>query len=52
VADGAVSKDNVGEIASFGVDVIATGSAVFDGTDAAANIREMNTSIERAPLAS
>jgi ribulose-phosphate 3-epimerase len=52
VADGAVSKDNVGEIASFGVDVIATGSAVFDGTDAAANLREMNTSIQRAKLAS
>jgi len=48
VADGAVSKENIGEIASFGVDVIATGSAVFDGTDAAANIREMNASIQRA----
>ena len=48
VADGAVSKDNIGEIASFGVDVIATGSAVFDGSDAARNIREMNTSIQQA----
>lgn len=48
VADGAVSKANIGEIASFGVDVIATGSAVFDGTDAAANIREMNANILRA----
>lgn len=48
VADGAVTKDNVGEIASFGVDIVATGSAVFDGTDATANLREMKTSIERA----
>ncbi len=48
VADGAVTKDNVGEIASFGVDLIATGSAVFDGSDAAANIRAMNASIQRA----
>jgi ribulose-phosphate 3-epimerase len=48
VADGAVSKDNIGEIASFGVDLIATGSAVFDGTDAAANIREMTASIQQA----
>ncbi len=48
VADGAVKKNNVGEVARSGVDVIATGSAVFDGTDAAANIREMNASIQRA----
>ncbi len=48
VADGAVTKDNVGEIACFGVDLIVTGSAVFDGTDAAANIRAMNTSIQQA----
>jgi ribulose-phosphate 3-epimerase len=48
VADGAVSKENIGQIASFGADLIAAGSAVFDGTDAAANIREMNNSIRRA----
>jgi ribulose-phosphate 3-epimerase len=46
--DGAIKKDNVGEVAGMGPDLIATGSAVFDGTDAAANIREMNASIRQA----
>ncbi|MDP0491710.1 MAG: hypothetical protein Q7Q71_11730 [Verrucomicrobiota bacterium JB023] len=43
--DGAVKKNNVGEVAAMGPDFIATGSAVFDGNDAAANIREMEASI-------
>jgi len=46
--DGAVKKNNVGEIAAMGPDLIVTGSAVFDGNDAAANISEMNASIAAA----
>lgn len=43
--DGAIKKNNVGEAAKMGSDLIATGSAVFDGNDAAANITEMQASI-------
>lgn len=43
--DGAVKKNNVGEIAAMGPDLIVTGSAVFDGNDAAQNIAEMKQSI-------
>ncbi|BDS05172.1 ribulose-phosphate 3-epimerase [Oceaniferula spumae] len=43
--DGAVKKDNVGELAKMQSDLIVTGSAIFDGNDPAANIQEMQTSI-------
>lgn len=43
--DGAVKKNNVGEVAQMGPDFIATGSAVFDGNDPAANIAEMQAAI-------
>ncbi len=43
--DGAVKKNNVGDIAAIKPDLIVTGSAIFDGNDAAANIAEMHTSI-------
>ena len=43
--DGAVKKANVGEVAGMGSNVIVTGSAVFDGNDAARNIIEMKQSI-------
>lgn len=43
--DGAVKKNNIGDIAAIKPDLIVTGSAVFDGNDAAANISEMHTSI-------
>ncbi|MDB9741982.1 hypothetical protein OAB00_03950 [Akkermansiaceae bacterium] len=46
--DGAVKKNNVGEIATLGADMIVTGSAVFDGNDAAQNIAEMKKSISEA----
>ena len=46
--DGAVKKNNIADIASLKPDLIVTGSAVFDGNDAAANIAEMNTSIASA----
>jgi len=37
--DGGVTRDNFAEIAQLGVDVIVTGSAVFDGKAPAANVR-------------
>jgi len=43
--DGAVKKDNVAKIAKINPDLIVTGSAVFDGNDAAANILDMQSSI-------
>jgi len=43
--DGAVKKHNVADIAKINPDLIVTGSAVFDGNDAAANIIDMKSSI-------
>ena len=45
--DGAVKKDNVGEIASMNSDLIVTGSAVFDGNSPAANIQHMEKAIKQ-----
>jgi ribulose-phosphate 3-epimerase len=39
--DGGVTRDNVGAVAAMGVDLVVTGSAVFDGGDAAANLRQV-----------
>jgi ribulose-phosphate 3-epimerase len=39
--DGGVTRDNVGSIAAMGVDLIVAGSAVFDGGDVAANLRQL-----------
>ena len=39
--DGGVTRDNVGEIACMGADIIVTGSAVFDGKSPAENVRLM-----------
>jgi ribulose-phosphate 3-epimerase len=39
--DGGVTRENVGSIAAMGVDVIVAGSAVFDGGDAEANLRQL-----------
>ena len=46
--DGAVKKDNVGELATMQPDLIVTGSAVFDGGDVPANISQMQASIAGA----
>lgn len=43
--DGAVKKDNVGELAAMQSDLIVTGSAIFDGVDPSANIQAMTASI-------
>jgi ribulose-phosphate 3-epimerase len=43
--DGAVKKNNMVDIATIKPDLIVTGSAVFDGNNAAANISEMKSLI-------
>ena len=49
--DGGITRDNVGMVAAMGVDVIVTGSAVFDGGDAVANLRQMQATTQRAGVA-
>ena len=44
--DGGITRRNVGDLAGRGVDVVVTGSAVFDG-DAKANIDEMTRALRR-----
>jgi len=39
--DGGVTRDNIGMLAGTGVDVVVTGSAVFDGKAPAENARAM-----------
>jgi ribulose-phosphate 3-epimerase len=43
--DGGITRGNVEAVARMGVDVIVTGSAVFDGGDAVANLRSMRASV-------
>ena len=46
--DGGVTRENVGRVASLGVDLIVTGSAVYDGVSPAENARAMLESAGRA----
>jgi ribulose-phosphate 3-epimerase len=46
--DGGVTRDNIGTIAATGADLIVTGSAVFDGKNAAANAAFMIEAVRRA----
>ena len=39
--DGGVTRDNIDDVLALGADIVVTGSAVFDGTDVAANARFM-----------
>jgi len=39
--DGGITRDNIGSVAAIGVDLIVTGSAVFDGKTPEANVRFM-----------
>ena len=39
--DGGVTRANIGMVAALGTDIIVSGSAIFDGGDAAANARVM-----------
>jgi ribulose-phosphate 3-epimerase len=45
--DGGVTRENVSSIAAMGVDVIVAGSAVFDGGDAGANLRQLRAGAVR-----
>ena len=49
--DGGVTRDNVAAVAAMGVDLIVTGSAVFDGGDAVANLKQMRTAADGAGVA-
>lgn len=46
--DGGIKRDNVAEMAALGVDLIVTGSAVFDGHDPAGNARAMLEAVKGA----
>jgi ribulose-phosphate 3-epimerase len=46
--DGGVTRENVGSIAAMGVDLIVAGSAVFDGGDAVANLRQLRAGAGKA----
>ncbi len=43
--DGGVSRENANSIAAMGVDLIVAGSAVFDGGDAVANLRQLRAGV-------
>ena len=46
--DGGITKGNVERVASLGVDLIVTGSAVYDGIAPADNARVMLEAVRRA----
>jgi ribulose-phosphate 3-epimerase len=46
--DGGITRDNVERVASLGVDLIVTGSAVFDGVRPVENARFMLEAVRRA----
>lgn len=43
--DGGVTRDNIAAVAGLGADVVVTGSAIFDGRDAAANLAAMQAGL-------
>ena len=45
--DGAINKKNIADVAKICPDVIVTGSAVFDGKDAAGNLKFMLDAIKK-----
>jgi ribulose-phosphate 3-epimerase len=46
--DGGVTRANIGRVAAMGADIIVTGSAIFDGGNAAANAAEMLHAVSSA----
>ena len=46
--DGGITRQNIGQLAGRGVDMVVTGSAVFDG-DLAANVAEMTRTLRGQP---
>jgi ribulose-phosphate 3-epimerase len=49
--DGGITKANLEHVASLGVDILVTGSAVYDGTEPANVAREMRERVGRARTA-
>jgi len=43
--DGGVTRDNIGNIAGLGADIVVTGSAVFDGKAPRENARYMMSAL-------
>ena len=50
--DGGVTRDNIGDVARMGADIIVTGSAVFDGKTPLENARFMISAVSDAVGAS
>lgn len=48
--DGGITRGNVEQVSALGVDLVVTGSAVFDGVDPAANARQVLAATRRAGL--
>lgn len=46
--DGGITRDNLEDVVRMRADIIVTGSAVFDGKDAAGNAREMLATVAKA----
>jgi ribulose-phosphate 3-epimerase len=49
--DGGVSLVNAGEVAGWGADIVVSGSAIFDGKDAAGNLAAMLAALAAPPPA-
>jgi ribulose-phosphate 3-epimerase len=45
--DGGVNRDNIQEVVATGPDLVVAGSAIFDGTDAGANARDLQLAAQR-----
>jgi ribulose-phosphate 3-epimerase len=46
--DGGITRANIGQLAGSGLDLVVTGSAVFEGGDPAANVRTMGAALAGA----
>jgi ribulose-phosphate 3-epimerase len=44
--DGGVTRENITAVAALGADVVVSGSAIFDGRDATANLRLMQAGLQ------
>jgi ribulose-phosphate 3-epimerase len=49
--DGGVTLRNAAEVATWGADLVVSGSAIFDGRDAAGNLTAMLTALRAQPAA-
>ena len=46
--DGGITRQNIGEVAKLGPDLMVTGSAVFDGKDPVGNAKYMLEAVAEA----